>query len=399
MLNGRVIATIILVLILGIISVSAAEVPKAVGYNPGYNNVRSFGAVPNDGKDDTAAFRLALMSGQPLYVPAGEYEISEPITLLDSSIIGCGAEKSVIVSTSDSARDPIIIAGGRCVIKDIKIKFANNCVNGSEIAGERVGIYAGGKKNLKRGTSIQNVHIENVGTGILSPLQASLQSGLSHGCAFSVTFESISVKDFSYRGIDMQDTTRTGNIYRNIYISSGKYEANAGFYLNTIETECAITDLTVAESRLKTPVRIMQAETFSITNVTFDSVELTKDNTAFIYFDQTVGEIESLNIINSAPKGQYQSFIRVGSNMYRDYTFDCAGYIHIKNLNIFDKDVKTEPDSKQYFVSRKNGFVNHFTIKIDRCYIEASAELKAQYETFKIDESKDYELILEENIE
>ena len=242
------------------VSVSAYTVYKTVGYNPSSYNVCTFGAIPNDGKDDTAAFAAMGLKSKAIYVPAGEFEVSETIELLDSSLIGCGTEKSVIICKNKSDRDPIIEAGGRCVIRDITLKYDDSCIKGNELAGERVGIYTGQmKKTLKRGTSITNVHIENVGTGIYSPKQEVVKFEAT-AASFSVTYESVSVTDFIYRGFDMADETRTGNIYRNIYISTNGKEANAGFYLQKLETECEITNLTVEDSNLKSPVKFEQCE-------------------------------------------------------------------------------------------------------------------------------------------
>jgi len=51
-----------------------------------WRNVRDFGAVPNDGKDDTAAFQAAFdsldtHSGGTVYCPPGRYDISGQITV------------------------------------------------------------------------------------------------------------------------------------------------------------------------------------------------------------------------------------------------------------------------------------------------------------------------------
>lgn len=364
------------------VSVSAYTVYKTVGYNPGSYNVCAFGAIPNDGEDDTAAFVAMGIKSKTIYVPAGEFEVSETIELLDSSLIGCGAEKSVIICKNKSDRDPIIEAGGRCVIRDITLKYDDSCIKGNELAGERVGIYTGQmKKTLKRGTSITNVHIKNVGTGIYSP-KGDIVKFEATAASFSVTYESVSVTDFIYRGFDMADETRTGNIYRNIYISTNGKEANAGFFLQALETECEITNLTVENSKLKSPVKFEQCEALSATNINIINTELTKDNTGFVYFDMSNAIIGSLNIYNSAPVGNYQSFIRLGDNMYRAYAFDSMGNVHIGDCNIIAPDIDVEPNSQQYLIARKSGYVNAYNVTIDRYNIVAPESLKKQYEKF-----------------
>ncbi len=371
-----------LVIIIATISVNAYTVFQTVGYNPGNYNVCSFGAIANDGKDDTSAFIAMGSNSKAIYIPAGEFEISETIELLDSSLIGCGAEKSVIICKNESDRDPIIEAGGRCVIKDLTIRYDDSCIKGNEFAGERVGIYTGQmEKTLKRGTSITNVNIKNVGTGVYSPKRDIVKFKMG-AASFSVTYESVSVTDFTYRGFDMADETRTGNIYRNIYISTNGKEANAGFFLQERETECEITDLTVANSKLKSPVKFEVCEALSATNINIIDTELTKDNTGFVYFDMTNAIIGSINIYNSIPKGKLQSFVRLGNNMYRGYEYDCMGNVHIGDFNIICTDNDVKPESEQFVIARKTGYVNPYNITIDRYNIVAPNELKAQYEKF-----------------
>lgn len=382
MKNFKKIFVFLLVAAVLTVSVSAYTVYKTVGYNPGNFNVCAFGAIPNDGEDDTAAFIAMGIKEKAIYVPVGEFEVSETIELLDSSLIGCGAEKSVIICKNKSDRDPIIEAGGRCVIRDITLQYDDSCIKGNELAGERIGIYTGQmEKTLKRGTSITNVHIKNVGTGVYSP-KSDIDKFKMGAVSFSVTYESVSVTDFVYRGFDMADETRTGNIYRNIYISTNGKEANAGFYLQELETECEITNLTVENSKLKSPVKFEECEALSATNINIIDTELTKDNTGFVYFNMTNAIIGSLNIYNSAPKGKYQSFIRLGDNMYRAYAYDCMGNVRIGDFNIIAPDIDVQPDSEQCLIARKSGYVNGFNVTIDRYHFDVPEALKIQYEKF-----------------
>ena len=63
-----------------------ALLPMAALAQTEWRNVRDFGAVPNDGKDDTAAFQAAFdsldtHSGGTVYCPPGRYDISGQITV------------------------------------------------------------------------------------------------------------------------------------------------------------------------------------------------------------------------------------------------------------------------------------------------------------------------------
>lgn len=64
-------------------------------YDPGetaFHNVRSYGALGNGASDDTAAFKNAVNAagkdGLPVYVPAGEYLISDTVTLSSVTLFG-----------------------------------------------------------------------------------------------------------------------------------------------------------------------------------------------------------------------------------------------------------------------------------------------------------------------
>ncbi|MBO5200647.1 MAG: hypothetical protein J6B93_05135 [Clostridia bacterium] len=378
----KVIIALALALSITGISAAAYTVYKEIGHNPGDFNVCAFGAVPNDGKDDTAAFMAMGQAAKTIYIPAGEFEVTETIELLDSSLIGAGAEKSVIVCKTKTDREPIVEAGGRCVIRDITLMYDESCIKGNELAGERVGIYTGQmEKTLKRGTSISNLHIKNVGTGIYSP-KTDIDKFKMEAVSFSVTYESVRVTDFIYRGIDMANETRTGNIYRNIYISTNGKEADAGFFLQTRETECEITGLTVENSKLKTPVKFEYCEALSATNINFIDVQLTKDNTGLLYVDKSNVLLDSLNFYNCQPKGALRSFVRLGDNMYRGAGWDSMGSLHIGDLNVINPDITEGPDAGQYFFARKAGFVNAFKVTVDRYNLVAPDSIKAQYEKF-----------------
>ena len=158
------VASVILVLCLALsLGVGAADNPKPTGYNQALLNICDFGAVPNDGKDDTVAFNLTLsISNDPVYVPPGTYNISESIIVHTSSLFGAGIDKTVIIADIDAVRDPIIWAGASSQIRDLTIKFADHCINDTEISGERVGIITSSKglRRFCRGGAISNVRIE-----------------------------------------------------------------------------------------------------------------------------------------------------------------------------------------------------------------------------------------------
>lgn len=374
------------------VCVGATDKPTPIGADQSKLNICDMGAIPNDGVDDTLAFKLTLNVGEPVYVPPGVYDISESLYINSNELIGAGPDKTVIVAHNKSVRQPIIWAGDRTQIRDLTIKYADGCVTGTEIAGERAGIVtsANGDRRLCRGAAISNVRIQNVGTGLYAPksdaINVKTESDSGDACAFSVTFESISVIDFSYRGIDMQAHHRTGNVYRNIYLSTGKYKANIAFALDEEESESSIADITIADSKLKVGAKFKCIYGASITNLKVINTELTEDNTAFLYLDEAMVIINGFTVKNSVPKGARQSFIRVGEGAYRkSIVFDTNGFLKINNFSILNDDITATPDSMQYMLARDNAYIHGFVVDIDNFNVSAPNGLKEQYESFKFD--------------
>ncbi len=389
-LTAVVSVALALCMLLGI-GVTAADKPETTGYNQALLNICDFGAIPNDGLDDTQAFQLTVSAtSEAVYLPAGTYNISEGIVVKSSMLVGAGPDKTVIVADMESPREPIIWAGDNSQIRDITIKFADGCVTGDELAGERVGIMTSSKlRRLCRQAAITNVRIQNVGTGIYAPVIEVLQQKFPNtdgAIAFSVTFEAISVIDFSYRGISMMSDARTGNVWRNIYLSSGKYEANTALFFGKEESEFAFTELTIADSKLKNGVRFIDAPAAQITNLTFDNVELVEDNTGYLYCEQSDVTVNGLNFINSAPKNKKQAFIRLGDAAYRGlYYAPARGYLHIYNMNILNPD-QENITADQYMISRVNKYLNDYTVDIDNLRVVAPDKVKKVYEEFNIDD-------------
>ena len=377
----RVAATTVCILLF-LLFVSAEGEKILSTYNPDYMNIMSIGAKPNDGEDDTEFFLMAMRAGKTIYVPAGVFIVTETIELQSLNLVGAGSDKSIIESSAGSSIKPIVQADRTVVIRDIGLRFREDLLTGQERMGERVGIRCGGLQwSLQRGTSFTNISISNVGTGIYT---AALDENETN-CAFSVTYESISVVDFTFRGIDFQ-SSRTGNIYRNIYVSSGKYTADSGFNMTKVESETDMNELTVAHSKLRMPVRFSEMQALAVTNLNIISTELTNDNTGFVYVDCSAGYIEGLNFINSVPDTAKKSYLRIGDNIYNTYRYGNLGYLRIGAMNIMngESDIKMDPEG--YFVSRKNAYMNEYTVEIEHYNYTTADDQKELYEAFRHNE-------------
>ena len=378
MVKRAVIITLVC-LLMGAVMVSAEEKKVLMIQNADYANVVTLGAVPDDGKDDTEAFQMAAYINKPIFVPAGVYQITKTIELDSLVLMGAGSELSIIEADLAVTTDPIVKADRTSEVRDICLSYKEGLVTGKERVGERVAIYPGGIRwTLQRGSTISNVKMQNVGTGIYAPSTKVAEEV----CPFSVTFESVSVIDFSFRGFDFQTEGRTGNVFRNLYFSSGKYSADSAFYTRGSESEMDICELTIEDSKLKTPISFVHLYAISATNINVISTELTKSNTAFLYIENSAGYIEGLNIINSLPSDTKNSFIRAGDNIYSSYMFDNLGLLKIENFNLQNAKMSEKLTRESEFISRKSASMNDFTIEIGRYRFTVADDQKEIYETF-----------------
>jgi hypothetical protein len=76
------------------------EVPAPYSKPPGYLSITSFGATPNDGKDDTQAFQKAVSTaeseGKGVWIPPGVFKITHRIHMSNVTIRGAGPWYSVL---------------------------------------------------------------------------------------------------------------------------------------------------------------------------------------------------------------------------------------------------------------------------------------------------------------
>lgn len=116
-ISKKLIAAILSVAILSGVGVFAVE--NELTYNPNYYNVQIFGAIPDDGVDDTQAFKN--VAGGVIYVPEGEYIIKSTIAVGNTKLIGAGSDKTIITADFDDPMMPIINTGRTSQMEQRKI--------------------------------------------------------------------------------------------------------------------------------------------------------------------------------------------------------------------------------------------------------------------------------------
>ena len=73
------------------------QVPAAFGPPAGFLSVTDFGAIPNDGLDDTAAFQACAGRTRNLYIPEGTFDIkTKEISVQGITVRGAGMWRSVV---------------------------------------------------------------------------------------------------------------------------------------------------------------------------------------------------------------------------------------------------------------------------------------------------------------
>ena len=224
-------------------------------YN-GYASVTSYGAVPNDGKDDTQAFLKAAKTGAGVYVPLGTFNIKETIELNGQALKGAGTGRSVICYKGSGA---ITKASGAAVIEDITLSFAEDSITGNENEGEMVAVYDNG---LTNGAMLRTVKLVNVGTGYYRNLESSPELAL--------TIESLEIDKFSYKAIDVKDATST--LIRSTYIKQAIGEVDSAVRLGGSFT---IESLVFSGTQSKYPLEFANADSAVVKTLIFDNATAT----------------------------------------------------------------------------------------------------------------------------
>ena len=194
-----------------------------------------------------------------------------------------------IVCTSPDENAAVFMLGRSCVVENLAICFSEELLTGKESRGQRVGILTGnGRSMLQRGSSIRNVRIDNVGTGIYSAGENSSES-------FSVTYDTLEIYNFTYRGVDFCALNRTGNVFRNLYIMS-KYRVDTLFALETEESETSITQLNIEHTHCRYGVRLVGVRAFDIATIHFEGIFLDDPEGAMLYISRSAGTISAMSV-------------------------------------------------------------------------------------------------------
>lgn len=304
-------------------------------------NVKDLGAIGDGTTDDTAAFNSAITAAQngTIYLPIGTYRITDTLSFANIAIVGEGWD-SIIEADIVTATKPLIRAGRSSVLNNLTLRYKTAKITGSEVQGERVLVetYGGGASlPLQRGSLIQRVRTEACGTAFYSPASPNQP-------AFSVTFDTLEIDGFSFRGFDFQAETRTGNVYSNIYIKSSTYTPDAGFVLDGEESECVINQLNVEHTAFSNAAVVLNnVRGLACGTIHIEGVDITVPDSAYLKISSTSGSIEALSMYYTRMSQNNTSCVQLGSTVYDDvgtqYDYKVMQYVrfgvfHMKGIAV-----------------------------------------------------------------
>lgn len=325
LLIGSIVAAVIL--IPKVMLFDTGEVPLTVilgtdeDVHSGFAQVTSYGAVPDDGKDDTAAFKKALKTNASIYVPIGTYDVKETIVIESKTLKGAGAERTVIRS---SAKGAAISLKGSTVVEELTVSFADDVLTGSEKTGEQVAILDNGMTN---GSMIRGVGFKNVGTGFLSNAD---EMG-----AFCTTIEGVTFEDYSYKAIEVKNglscvirSATVGKALSNklIPVSLGGVVTVESMSFNGVECDYAI-ELKNSTSTVVRSLIFNKTKAFSECFIRCDSARFTLQTVNFLSADgKNLLSVEDAEDANVSTDGLVLSIYTDtdGISVCKDGKIDCG---------------------------------------------------------------------------
>lgn len=243
----------------------------------GYADVTLYGAVANDGKDDTKAFLKAAKTGAGVYVPLGTFDIDETVVLNDQNLKGAGMDRSVIRFNGEGT---IVEMTGAVMVDDITLTFKE--ILGQEKVGEKVALL---DKGLSNGAMLRSVKVVNVGTGYYAPK--------AHKNDSAITFESVVFDKFSHKAIEVKSAVSL--ILRTTFIkeAAGDVETAATFGGAVIfESVC------FNGTKAQYPLELIDAPAITIKNLLFNGV--TANSKTLIKMSSTIFTADMITVNDSA---------------------------------------------------------------------------------------------------
>ena len=239
----------------------------------GFASVADYGAVPNDGKDDTKAFLKAASTGMNVFVPAGEYQVKKTITLYGGQIAGSSLNNTLIISTGS---DPILDLNNGAGASQLSLSFKE--ISGKEKVGNKIAVRIGTCAENQIGSYLHDLQISHVGTAFYSDVE---------GNAHNETFENIRIDDFSAAGIYLKTTQRDNLCLRSVSLSDAK--ASCGVMIEN-GSAAALEQVMLENVTAEDAIILSDCMGFTVRTASFIDTSATN----LLALDNSVGTIGSL---------------------------------------------------------------------------------------------------------
>ena len=243
----------------------------------GYISVADCGASPSDGKDDTEAFRQAAASGQGLFIPAGEYQLSGTVELNGQDIVGEGMTAVFIRGTSGEA---LFRLRGNCRLLEMSLSYTDGTAGRGEKTAVRIASGEGGALS----PSVKNVQFDQIGTAVF------VESGITNG----VRLEDLTIRHFGYAGVVFDGSGHRGAILRSVFAEKALDGVCYGVEMQGDEGTL-LEQVTLSECRVKQGVRFDGSAGFSVKTIQFLNVQAD----ALMGGDRAAGRIGSVFVRTS----------------------------------------------------------------------------------------------------
>lgn len=257
-------------------------------------SVKEFGAVGDGVTDDTAALQAALNTGEPIFIPAGTYIISDSLNAIKNNVIVGDREASYIVSRATDNAKYILGIGSRCAVYNLSLSYSDSVdVSTANSSNQFVGLALIDNPWPLERTGIYNIIIRHVGTGISDSLSAG----------FSVSYSDIEITDFAFCGMYLGHGS-SGDLLNNVYINCGiknpntagaaLYTAWCGLYVKDNDA-LTINTLNVEWCTFKYCAISLNNCHINISSLHLEEVGITSAYTGIIQLDGTSGTIGTLS--------------------------------------------------------------------------------------------------------
>ena len=250
-----------------------------------YVNVKKYGAKGDGITDDTAAIKAMYADVGYIVLGKGTFRVTDTIAVTGGCILGFG--DASVLKMDATVNKPVVKASNRSFLQGFNICFASKPASAAQ--NSYIGILCGKDPYALQRTSIRNIHIYNVGTGI------AMEDANSP--VFEIHFDTIEITDFTYAGIEIITNGSTNCTFTNIYINNGNIETTAvyGFHLAGWMSSMEIPSLNVEWGSYNIPILIVGCADLNAGVIHMERLKLNAGYNGLLTVSSVSGRVGSLS--------------------------------------------------------------------------------------------------------